>query len=307
MKRDYQKLNNKEKMSVEIKNKAHSNFKWIDVCHPTIEDLSKLAKDFELDFFQIKDSLEQGHLPKFEKQPKYNFLILRAYTAGEQDRVTNISELSNKVAFFYNEKKIITIHRTQFAFFDNLTKDFEHTEELLIYIIHKMVQTFVPPSELLSKEIDDIEHTIFIKDYTKISLEDLYYQKSETRIARKLLQITQNVINQIEVSDKSKTAIQDIKDQLLSLILSFDEVSEDANNLLNTYLSVNAQKSNDVMKLLTIFSAFFLPLTFIAGIYGMNFENMPELKWYYGYFFTLGIMIVVALIILFWFRRKKIL
>jgi magnesium transporter len=116
----------------------------------------------------------------------------------------------------------------------------------------------------------------------------------------------QNVINQVEVSDKSKSALQDIKDKILSLILSYDEVSEDSNNLLNTYLSVNAQKNNDVMKLLTIFSAFFLPLTFIAGIYGMNFENMPELTWQAGYFLTLGVMAVVAIVIYVWFKRKRI-
>ena len=110
----------------------------------------------------------------------------------------------------------------------------------------------------------------------------------------------------MEVSDRSRSALQDIKDRILSLILVYDEVSEDSNNLLNTYLSVNAQKSNDVMKLLTIFSAFFLPLTFIAGIYGMNFENMPELKWPVGYFVTLGVMAVVAIIIFFWFKRKRI-
>ena len=120
------------------------------------------------------------------------------------------------------------------------------------------------------------------------------------------MQIFQNVTNQIEVSEQSKTALQDIKDKLLSLLLNYDEVLENANNLLNTYLSVNAQKSNDVMKLLTIFSAFFLPLTFVAGIYGMNFENMPELKWQGGYFFTLGVMAVIAIIIYFWFKRKKI-
>ena len=116
----------------------------------------------------------------------------------------------------------------------------------------------------------------------------------------------QNVINQVEVSDKSKSALQDIKDKILSLILSYDEVSEDSNNLLNTYLSVNAQKNNDVMKLLTIFSAFFLPLTFIAGIYGMNFENMPELTWQAGYFLTLGVMAIVAMVIYVWFKRKRI-
>jgi len=139
-----------------------------------------------------------------------------------------------------------------------------------------MIETYNQPAKVLSDEIDEIEKTIFLKDYTKISLEELYFQKTQTRITKKLLQITQNVINQVRVSEQTKTALQDIKDKLLSLILTYDEVLENSNNLLNTYLSVNAQKSNDVMKLLTIFSAFFLPLIFIWGIYGMNFENMPE-------------------------------
>ena len=170
-----------------------------------------------------------------------------------------------------------------------------------------MIETFENPVKGLSDKNDEIEKTIFLKDYTKVSLEDLYYQKTQTRITKKLLQITQNVINQVDVTEPSKTALQDIKDKLLSLVLGYDEVLENSNNLLNTYLSVNAQKSNDVMKLLTIFSAFFLPLTFVAGIYGMNFENMPELKWPFGYFLTLGVMVVIAIVIFVWFKRKKIL
>ena len=83
----------------------------------------------------------------------------------------------------------------------------------------------------------------------------------------------QHVIHEIEVIESNKIAYQDIKDRLINLILTFDEVSDDSNNLMNTYLSVHAQKTNEVMKLLTVFSAFFLPLTFIAGIYGILFCN----------------------------------
>ena len=115
-----------------------------------------------------------------------------------------------------------------------------------------------------------------------------------------------NPMQQIQVQEESKTALQNVKDQLLSLHLAYDEVSEDAHNLLHTYLSVNAQKSNDVMKLLTVFSAFFLPLTFIVGVYGMNFENMPELKMHSGYYWVLGIMMLVVIFIGVWFKRKKI-
>ena len=100
--------------------------------------------------------------------------------------------------------------------------------------------------------------------------------------------------------------IQDIRDLHLKLITLFDQAQEDVNNLSNIYLSLSSQKTNDVVKLLTIFSVFFMPLTFIAGIYGMNFENMPELKMKYGYFATLFFMLVVAIIIFIWFKRKKL-
>ena len=283
------------------------NFVWIDFCQPAKASLDLIAKEYQLDLFQIKDSLEHGHLPKFEKQPNYNFLILRAFTSTIKEGATTVSELSNKIAFFYNDSKIITIHRSPFDFLENVNKDFQTTEEILIYLIYKMVETYRNPLIELDEKIMQIEKTIFLQDYAKVSLEELYFLKAQTRITKKLLQIFQNVIHQLEVPDQSKTALQDIKDRLLSLLLSYEEVLENANNLLNTYLSVNAQKNNDVMKLLTIFSVFFLPLTFIVGIYGMNFENMPELKWQTGYFMALGLMAIISVSIYIWFKRKKIL
>jgi magnesium transporter len=100
---------------------------------------------------------------------------------------------------------------------------------------------------------------------------------------------------------------QDIKDELLNLLTYNDESVENANQLMTTYLSISDQKNNEVVRLLTIFSAFFLPLTFIAGVYGMNFRFMPELNWKWGYFFSIGFMLLVVLVIYLWFRRKRIL
>lgn len=282
------------------------DFVWIDVLEPDWSDLEKIAKMYDLDYFQISDSLEKGHLPKFEKLSHYNFLILRAFTADPNARITDINELSNKIAFFYNDKKLLTVHRADFEFLKIKKKDFKSTEDLMIYLISKMVETFVEPCEVLDNENDEFERMIFLKEYTKISLEDLYFQKVEARLTKKLLQISQNVINQLEVNDKSQTALQDVKDKLLNLILLYDELLENSYTLLNTYMSVNAKKTNDVMKLLTIFSAFFLPLTFIVGVYGMNFENMPELKMQNGYYYTLLMMFAIAAVIYFWFKRKRI-
>ncbi len=293
-------------MKASYKENKFENFIWIDIHNPEKEQLDDIAKRFQLDYFQIKDSLEKGHLPKLENQANYKFLILRAFTAKVNSRATNINELSNKIAFFYNGGKIISIHRAKFSFLDTDGGNFDSVEEILLYFIHKMVETFVNPSIVLADKNNIIEKSIFLKNQKQVSLEDLYYQKSQTRISKKLLQITQNVVHQIEVSEKSKTALQDIKDRLLDLVLTYDEILEDSNTLLNTYMSVNAQKTNDVMKLLTVFSAFFLPLSFIAGVYGMNFENMPELKLTWGYFGVLTLMMGIAIVIYTWFRRKKI-
>lgn len=294
-------------MAVKVKETNFEKFLWIDITHPEQEDLNKLAQTYDLNYYQIKDSLEAGHLPKYEKQSNYHFIILRAVAIPKDEWVTSINELSNKIAFFYNEGKIITIHRAEFDFIDQVTDRYNSTTELLLFLIRKMMQTFSNPIKILEEQIIDLEKKIFLKDNSKVSLEELYFLKNETRISKKLLQISQNVIQQLELPEQHKTALQDIKDSLLSLILSYDEILENANNLLNSYLSVNTQKNNDVMKLLTIFSAFFLPLTFIAGIYGMNFEFMPELGWRPSYFVTLGAMALVALIIYLWFKRKHIL
>ncbi|MCU0390256.1 MAG: hypothetical protein MUE81_04000, partial [Thermoflexibacter sp.] len=283
-------------MKPRIKEIKFQNFLWIDICQPDVANLDRIAQEYNLDYFQIRDSLEIGHLPKLEKQEKYHFLILRAFTADIDDRVNTISDLSNKIAFFYNQFKVITIHRSAFDFLENIgiEQECESSEKFLIYVLNQMLQTYDSPLKIFNDKNDEMEKVIFLKDNTKISLEDLYYFKTKARITKKLLQIVQSVVNEIEVKEEVKTALQDIKDKILSLILSYDEVIENSNNLLHTYLSVNAQKSNDVMKLLTIFSAFFLPLTFLAGIYGMNFENMPELKWLNGYYLTLAVMVIIA-------------
>ena len=283
------------------------NFLWIDIRNPNKETLDKIALDHNLELFQINDSQQVGHLPKIERLPNYDFVILRAFSSQPQNRITSINELSNKIAFFYNKKVLITTHSAYFTFLEEVPNHFKGPEQLMLYLIHKMLQTFEEPAQYLDDQIDEMEEDIFLRNYHQISLEDLYFNKSQTRITKKLLQITQTVIHQLEVSEENRMSHQDIKDRLVRFNLMYDEVLESSNNLLNTYLSVSSQKSNDVMKLLTVFSAFFLPLTFIVGVYGMNFVNMPELEWQYGYPIVLAIMIVISIIIYFWFKRKRFL
>jgi magnesium transporter len=112
-------------------------------------------------------------------------------------------------------------------------------------------------------------------------------------------------INHIYIKKGEETALQDVRDQHLKMQTLYNQVPEDVNNLLNLSMSFAAQKTNEVMKVLTIFSVFFMPLTFIAGIYGMNFHYMPELTRKWGYPGSLALMAIIAIVIYLWFKRKK--
>lgn len=286
--------------------KTYGGFEWIDFENPDNEELHTVIAPFNIDINLIIDTLQHGHLPKIEKVNNYTFIILRAYSANLTDNVTTIGELSNKIAFFINEKRLITIHRASFDFLKNLTGEFSCSESIMLKIINSMLLTFEEPLQFQSDKMDKFEGEIFLKSGGSISIESLYYQKSKARISKKILTLTQNVLNLIAVKPELNSTLQDLRETTIRFLLHYDEVLEDATTILNSYISVTAQRSNEVMKLLTIFSAFFLPLTFIAGIYGMNFEFMPELKWESGYFIILGVMVSIALTIFVWFKRKKV-
>ncbi len=102
-----------------------------------------------------------------------------------------------------------------------------------------------------------------------------------------------------------RASMQDVKDLYTKLMVLYDQALEEVGSLQSIFISISSQKTNEVMKTLTIFSMFFLPLTFIVGIYGMNFKYMPELDYWWAYPACLGLMVLIALAIYLWFKHKK--
>ena len=294
----------KELNAVTINEKRYDDFTWVDILNPSMEEAKGIAIEYGLNPILVKDSLQAGHLPKMETMDDGYFMILRACTQ-EVEKPTSINDFSNKIAFFVSKNRLITIHRAKYDFLDRPLSHKGQLETLMLQIIDDMVDSFQEPLENLSGKIDDIENHIFTKKGDNLTLEQLYFLKSKARIGKKLIVLTRSVIDDLKVGEDHNSHLQDIKDSLTAHYLLYDEAVEDTNGLLASYMSVTAQKNNDVMKVLTIFSAFFLPLTFIAGIYGMNFDIMPELRWQNGYFYTLGFMAFICVIVFFWFKRKK--
>src|SRR5690606_25685166 len=138
----------------------------------------------------------------------------------------------------------------------------------------------------------------------KVSLlKQLYFIKRKIDVIRRILLLTYEIIDKIDPPETSTAFTRDTRDLYVRMQNIFDSLSENTNQLLNVYFSVSAQRTNEIIRVLTIFSVFFMPLTFIVGIYGMNFAYMPELRSPWGYPAVLIAMIVVTVVIYRWFRN----
>jgi magnesium transporter len=180
-----------------------------------------------------------------------------------------------------------------------------NVNQLLLKVIAKVQQRYTDFSAHLNGQIEAFETGLFIRKTALASIESLYMLKRRTGLCRKLLLLTGEVVSAVRHRQKKSNELQDIGDNQVKLQLFYDQLSEDSQNLVSTYMSYSAQKTNEVMKVLTLFSAYFLPLTFIVGIYGMNFDNMPELRHQYGYPIIMLLMLIIFLLIFFWFKRRK--
>jgi len=283
---------------------------WTDITNPTPEELQEVSKMYNLNPYTLMDSLDPDHLPKYEEHNNTHFFIVRILQHSQEHEQT-VQELSSKIAVFYNENFIITIHRSAQPIIEQIKdhcinlKKVKSTAGMAVRIIWETLHSYDAPAFTLSDEVDFYESKVFLKKNIPADMiEGIYYLKRKAGLCKKLLLLTNDVLNSVRVDEKYKPALQDARDLHLKLMTLYEQVHEDTNNLLNIYLSLSARKTNDVMKILTIFSVFFMPLTFIAGIYGMNFRFMPELTSRYGYPLTLLAMAIIVVVIFIWFRRK---
>jgi magnesium transporter len=289
---------------------SNNQFTWIDITGPSLDDLSAVAEKYALNHHNLQDCLEPDHLPKFEEGDPFNFIILRK-VLGEKDKGTTVHSLTTKIAIFYDVDTIVTIHRVPHPDLFPACEQLMNAGKILsidgflLKIIAKVQQSFSHFAAELNTEIDETETRLFIKKQATESIENLYLLKRRAGLCKKLLLLTGEVVSAVQHRQKKSSELQDIRDSQIKLQVFYEQLTEDALNLVSMYMSISANKSNEVMKVLTIFSAYFLPLTFIVGVYGMNFEFMPELEWTFGYPLVIGLMVLVFILIYSWFRRKK--
>jgi magnesium transporter len=290
--------------------KVNFGFEWIDVVNTTREELQQVAEQHGLHPASVADALQPEHLPKYEKIGEAAFIITRFWAPDDDKESDTIQELTNKIAIFYTRDKVITIHRDPIALIDQLKANLidshqcRGTFHLLNRLIKAVLFTFDEPARQLSKEIEFYETQVFFTDKTPRILKGMYHLRRKVDVTKRLLLLSKEILEHIDDPARPNPDTRDTLDLFIRLTTFYDTMFENTNQLLNIYFSLSSHRVNEVIRVLTIFSVFFLPLTFIAGIYGMNFEFMPELHWKWGYPGVMIFMGLVTLGIFFWFKKK---
>jgi magnesium transporter len=294
-------------------------FVWVDVVHPTPEELAQVARQYGLHPTSVEDSLEPEHLPKYERIGSTTFIIVRAIDSAAAPDCSSVHEMTRKVAIFYGPEFLITIHRTEQPFLSALIEEYQNSRppngsderrkgyipRLLIDLINGAVSTYERPLTSAEAAIDAFEATVFGEHEFTDLLRRIYLEKRRVTQMRRMLSHTLDAVQRlVPASEPTAPLYQDLRENTQSMHFYADELVDDVNNLLSIQLALASHRTNEVVRILTVFSVFFLPLTFIVGVYGMNFQYMPELQERWGYPGVLAGMGLVTLVIFLWFRGR---
>lgn len=290
---------------------------WIDLIEPKREDFKKLSEELNLPKRVLENSLASEHLPNYEEDSDKITIFLRVIDPAKKYGGDSVQDLTTKVAFFIHQNRLVTLHRMDPAFIKEARDKVSAGElgtilEVVKFLTIKSLDTFTEALDVLELKMDEFEEKIFSPRKYKTLIREGYLLKRRASAYRKVLKFSQEILrlvcNRYPELSKDFVVTKEVMDR--NLFYS-DEILENVTGLLNLHISLASQKTNEasfktneVMRVLTVFSMFFLPLNFIAGLYGMNFQNMPELYWRHGYPAIIILMSLVSIVIYLWVSSK---
>jgi magnesium transporter len=289
---------------------------WINV--DGLHDVSvieKLGKAFDLHPLLLEDILSTAQRPKFEDYEKHLFVVLRMLHFGddlptiETEQVSLILGPNFVLSFQERVGDVFDIVRDRIRNGKGRVRRFG-ADYLAYSLLDAIVDSYFAVLEKVGEKIEDLEEEL-VSDPNQATLRRIHGLKREMINLRRSIWPLRELVNGLHRSESTlitkSTSIylRDVYDHTIHLIDTIESYRDMISGMLDIYLSSVSNRMNAVMKVLTIIATLFIPLTFIAGVYGMNFEHMPELRWRYGYAAIWAVMIVVASIMLVYFRRKR--
>jgi magnesium transporter len=290
--------------------------KWYDVrgLHD-VALVEQLGKQFGVHPLALEDILDTQQRPKFEDYENGLFLILKALAYDEEQQRIQ----TEQVAIFAGDGFVLSFQENETDLFPGVRERI-HSGRAKIrkrkadYLAYALADNIVDQYYLLLDRIDlvldDLEEEILSKANrdSKGKIHNLRLQTITLRKAIAPLRDAIGAFSRVDsplMSEGTDVFVRDLYDHVVQVMESIDTIRDMMNGLYDLYLSEISFKMNSIMQVLTIISTIFIPLTFLAGIYGMNFEHMPELHWEYGYFYLWGLMLIISGGLIYYFRRRN--
>ncbi len=288
---------------------------WLDIngLHD-IRSLEKLGECFSLHPLVVEDILNTNQRPKVEDYGNYLYFVLKII--NYQKDVHEVS--SDQLSLIVGPNFVISLHENDEALFNTIRERIKSkgkirrsgADYLAYSLMDLVVDQYFVILEDLGETIEELEEEL-VSQPDPQTVNQIHRLKRVMIILRRSVWPLREVLSQLErqesplIQEGTSLYIKDVYDHVIQVIDTIETFRDMLSGMLDVYLSSVSNRLNEVMKVLTIIATIFIPLTFIAGVYGMNFQFMPELKWRWGYFVILACMAVISLAMLLFFRKKK--
>ncbi|NDW11953.1 magnesium and cobalt transport protein CorA [Bacteroides sp. 214] len=291
---------------------------WLTTCGmKDTEVVREVCEHFEIDFLVLQDILNANHLTKIEEHDKYIVFITKIFRPNE-----NIEEelTQQQVAIILGSNFVLTFLEKETQLFDDISTAIKsntlrirqkQSDYLFSVVINSVVGNYINIVSTIDDSLEDLEEELLkITNAKDIGIQIQSLRRQYMQIKRavlplkeqysKLLRSTSTLIHKV-----NHPFFDDVNDHLQFVLQTIEICRETLSSLVDLYISNNDLKMNEIMKRLTVVSTIFIPLTFLVGVWGMNFEFMPELSWKHGYLFAWGLMLLVGVGGYLFFKRKK--
>jgi magnesium transporter len=303
------------------------SFRWTDVTGPTPQLLRQLAVEIDVPERVMLNALDTDYLPQIEIYEKVQFILLRLMEPETKSNHSSVQELTTKVALFICEDRIISIHRLPLIEIEEIKQQIElkktstiSKQKIISFFYEQASLGFDKPLSDLENKMQQIEQSFFSQNKSKEFLKEGFYLKRKSAAFKKVLKLTLDLLNKlVNKMDCSMVNFQESKDRLERSLFYAEDVYDNIQSLLNLHVSVESQKTNEasfktneIVRVLTVLTLFFLPLNFVAGVFGMNFAHIPFLQHEYGFWFSIAAMLGISILLTFyllkqgWLRRPDI-